>query len=148
MKRKDAGFSLVEVLVSIVVLALVVIPLCTSLVMAIRMNTKADALLKAQLAVSSTVEELMASGINWDSLKEKEEETTTTTESGANVLTFAKGNVIIAIETVADTSYYIVTVSYDDDLENDGEYLVSVETSIRAATVTPDDTESGEGDGQ
>lgn len=139
MKRKDAGFSLVEVLVSIVLLAGIVIPICTSLVMCVRMNAKTDALLQAQLAVSSEVEKLMATGINWESLKESEEKAITTAESGADVLTFARGNVIIAIETAADTSYYNVTVSYDDDLENDGEYLVSVETAIRAV--------SGEGDG-
>ena len=122
MKRKDAGFSLVEVLVSIVILALVVVPLCTGLVMSVRMNAKADALLQAQLAVSSEIEKLMATGIS-GVIDEK-------TEDG----------IVIKATKVTDSPYYNVTVSYDEDLEDeDNEYLVSVETFIRAV--------SGEGDG-
>ena len=121
MKRKDAGFSLVEVLVSIVILALVVVPLCTGLVMSVRMNAKADALLQAQLAVSSEIEKLMATGIS-GVIDEK-------TEDG----------IVIKATKVTDSPYYNVTVSYDEDLEDeDNEYLVSVETFIRAV--------SGEGD--
>ena len=124
MKRKDAGFSLVEVLVSIVILALVVVPLCTGLVMSVRMNAKADALLQAQLAVSSEIEKLMATGIDENSIP-------TPTDT----------HVVVTVERdPADSPYYNVTVSYDEDLEDeDNEYLVSVETFIRAM--------SGEGDG-
>lgn len=65
MKRKhNEGFTLVELLVSIVILAAVVIPTCTSLVLSYRLNAKTDELTKAQLAVSSTVETLMAKGID------------------------------------------------------------------------------------
>ena len=121
--KKDAGFSLVEVLVSIVILALVVVPLCTGLVMSVRMNAKADALLQAQLAVSSEIEKLMATGIDENSIP--------TTDT----------HVVVTVERdPADSPYYNVTVSYDEDLEDeDNEYLVSVETFIRAV--------SGEGDG-
>ena len=122
MKQKqNAGFSLVEVLVSIVILALVVVPLCTGLVMSVRMNAKADALLQAQLAVSSEIEKLMATGIS---------ESINDTESTIN---------IVATLDADNPYYYNVTVSYDDE-NNEGEYLVSVETIIRAV--------SGEGDGE
>lgn len=64
MKRKhNEGSSLIEVLVGIVVLALIVVPTCTSLVMSARINAKAEQLLQDQLAVSSAVETLMAEGI-------------------------------------------------------------------------------------
>ena len=64
MKKKyNEGFSLVESLVAIAVLALIVIPCCSGIVMAFRMNAKADQLMQAQLAVSSAVETLMAEGI-------------------------------------------------------------------------------------
>ena len=64
MKTKhNEGFSLIEVLVSIVVLAAITIPCCSSLVLSYRMNQKADEMLKAQLAVSSAVESLMATGL-------------------------------------------------------------------------------------
>ena len=130
MKQKqNAGFSLVEVLVSIVILALVVVPLCTGLVMSVRMNAKADALLQAQLAVSSEIEKLMATGIDWESLEETY--TPEQLEDGVKVITVTNSNIAIAIKTVASTPYYNVTVSYDEDPETDGEYLVSVSTTIR-----------------
>lgn len=64
--RNDAGFSLVEVLVSITILAAVVLPVCSALLMAVRMNERTDELMHAQLAVSSAVETLMAEGIPGD----------------------------------------------------------------------------------
>lgn len=64
MKNKqEDGFSLIEVVLAMVILALIVVPTCTSLVLSFRVNAKADAMLQAQLAVSSAVEELMAQGI-------------------------------------------------------------------------------------
>lgn len=64
MKNKhNEGFTLVELLVSIVILAAIVLPTCTSLVLSYRMNAKTDDLMQAQLAVSSAVETLMARGI-------------------------------------------------------------------------------------
>ena len=64
MKNKqDGGFSLIEAVLAMVILALIVVPTCTSLVLSFRVNAKAEALLQAQLAVSSAVEELMAKGI-------------------------------------------------------------------------------------
>lgn len=64
MKNKqDGGFSLIEVVLAMVILALIVVPTCSSLVLSFRVNAKAEALLQAQLAVSSAVEQLMAKGI-------------------------------------------------------------------------------------
>ena len=64
MKKNNGGFSLIEVLVAIVVLAAVVIPTCSALVLSHRLNAETDKLMKAQLAVSSAVETLMAEGID------------------------------------------------------------------------------------
>lgn len=63
-KQNDGGFSLIEVLVAMVMLAAIVVPTCTSLVLSTKVNQKADALMKAKLAVSSAVETLMAQGID------------------------------------------------------------------------------------
>lgn len=63
-KKNNEGFSLVEVLVAIVILAAIVIPACTSLVLSHRINAKTDSMLRSQLAVSSAAEALMAEGIN------------------------------------------------------------------------------------
>ena len=65
MKTKhDQGFSLIEVLVAIVILAAFVVPTCSALVLSARMNAKAQALMQAQLDVSSAVETLMARGVD------------------------------------------------------------------------------------
>lgn len=64
MKRKnDQGFSLVEVLVAIVILAAFTVPTCSALVLSARMNEKTQTLMQAQLAVSSALEDLSAKGI-------------------------------------------------------------------------------------
>ncbi len=67
--RHNDGFSLIETLIAIVVLGIVVVPVCTSLVLSVRINNKTEELLQAQLAVSSAVETLMAEGISADKIK-------------------------------------------------------------------------------
>lgn len=65
MKRKsEAGFSLVEVLVSMVILGLTIVPMMSGMVVALKSIGMADEMMHAQLAVSSAVEELMAEGIS------------------------------------------------------------------------------------
>ena len=64
MKRNNAGFTLIEVLISIVILGLVVVPVCSGLLVSVRVNDRAEQVLEAKLAVSSAVEELMAEGID------------------------------------------------------------------------------------
>lgn len=67
MKNKNnAGFSLVEVLVAIVLLGTLVVPICSSLMLTFRLNEKTDTLLQSQLDVSSAAETLMAVGIDED----------------------------------------------------------------------------------
>lgn len=62
-KNRAAGFSLIEVLAAITVLGLIAAPIGTSLVMSHRLNARSQQLMQAQLAVSNTVETLMAEGI-------------------------------------------------------------------------------------
>lgn len=67
MKKHNGGYSLIEILVAISILAVIVVPTCTGMVMSFQMNAKANQLMQAELAVSSAVEELMAEGIREDS---------------------------------------------------------------------------------
>lgn len=62
-QKHNAGFSLVEVLVAITVLAILFVPTCTSLLMSMNLNAGTEAMMRAEFAVSSAVEKLMAEGI-------------------------------------------------------------------------------------
>lgn len=136
MKHKhNEGFTLVELLISMVILAAIVLPTCTSLVLSYRMNAKTEKMMQAQLAVSSTVETLMAEGIDADRIKtiiEKREPDAEIVydfawEGEAFSKTDDYPDVIITIDQENSTdAYYAITVT-----DNDG--LVSVDTHIRVA---------------
>lgn len=136
MKQKhNAGFSLVEILVAIVLLGAVVVPTCTSLVLGMDLNGRTAKLMKAQLAVSSAVETLMAEGItaSSDSYTLTEE---TSIENGVEVkkkvVEFQNDYGVTAVVLPADAEdrYYTVNVTSDDG-------LVSVRTTIRAGKEAP-----------
>ena len=112
MKKHNEGFSLVETLVAITVLAIIVVPTCTSMVMSVRMNAKAKTLMQAELAVSSAVETLMAEGIV---------EGQTYTFPGVKVVVSSDGN----LETI-ESHYKVNVTSQDAD-------SVAVETYVRSA---------------
>lgn len=107
--KNNGGFSLVEILVAMAILASVVIPVCSSMVLAVRVNGKAEAMMKARLAVSSAVETLMAEGAE----KEKDYESD-----------FPGVKITV---TDADEAYYYNVVVEDEAK------LVTVTTTIRAA---------------
>ena len=126
MKNKqDGGFSLIEVVLAMVILALIVVPTCTSLVLSFRVNAKAEALLQAQLAVSSAVEELMAKGITDDYVA------SLTAETGEDGLTYYYSSQFadLRFELTDEGDYYSLTVM-------DREELVSVDTDIRDYTTS------------
>lgn len=104
--KNNAGYSLVEVVVAIAILALIIVPVSTGMVTAFKMNAKAEQLMQAELAVSSAVEELMANGID------------------GTVETYP--NVTIKTDLSDDGLYYEVTVTSDNVSG------VKVETYIRA----------------
>ena len=129
-KKYDEGFTLVELLVSIVILAAIVLPTCSSLVLSYRMNAKTNQMMQAQLAVSSAVEKLMAEGISPNKAK------TAITSGSDGMYDFLDANgaegavdfypdVVITIAKADENgAYYLVTVS-------DNEGLVTVTTHIR-----------------
>lgn len=65
-RRNDEGATLIEIMVAIALLAIIVIPACSSLILSHKINAKTEKMLQAQLAVSSAVETLMAEGVPED----------------------------------------------------------------------------------
>jgi len=61
--RERCGSTLLEVVVSVAVLGLLVVPISSGILMSMRINEKSDDMLRARLAVSSAVETIMAEGI-------------------------------------------------------------------------------------
>ena len=131
-KKNNEGFSLVECLVAIAVLALIVVPCCSGIVMAFRMNAKADQLMQAQLAVSSAVETLMAEGIPYDTAETQDGKDYGKTSDEydrfpeVRILVVPKGAYTVDEKTYY--TYYEVEVSSDLDAD------VEVCTTIRAVT--------------
>ena len=122
--KNNAGSALVEVLMSITILALLVVPICSGMLLSARVNAKGEAILRARLAVSSAINIMMAEGIDAKNIEAPLHDYNNLAESGE-----------IKIDIVAQGTYYDVTVADKDD-------LVSVTTKIRPVK-PPVDGEGG-----
>lgn len=96
-KRKvnNAGFSLVELLVSIVILAIIVVPLLNSFLTAARTNAKAKRVLEATTAGQNLVEDIKAKSVEdfvTGGAASGAAISTPLTDAGGNPLTDADGN--------------------------------------------------------
>lgn len=112
--KNNGGFSLVEILVAMAILASVVIPVCSSMLVSVRINAKAEAVLNARLAVSSAVETLRAEGYSEELEQLLENET-------------------LEISAAPDGTapYYNIKVAVKDEAGS-GDYLVEVDTVVSA----------------
>lgn len=113
-KERTAGFSLLEVVVAIAILGLVSAPICSSLILAGRINAHSQAVMEAHLNVRTAVEILMQDGVTEASDEYRKDE-------------FPNVKITTEKEHLSDP-YYHVTVS-DRRTEPP---LVTVETDIRA----------------
>ena len=132
-KQNNAGFSLVEVLLAMLILSAIVIPVCSSILLSVKVNTRANDILQARVDVSSAVETLMAQGIPWDYqgedlLGEEFAETGIQVQIEKYVAPEAQADGEEEEEEKEETpAFFVVTVS---DREEDP--LVTVTTKIRA----------------
>lgn len=112
-KERTAGFSLLEVVVAIAIIGLISAPICTSLILAGRINAHSQAVMEAHLNVRTAVETLMKDGV---------------TEASDNYHPDEFPNVTIKTKKEDSSDpYYHVTVS-----DKHTEPLVTVETYVRA----------------
>lgn len=113
-KERTAGFSLLEVVVAIAIIGLISAPICTSLILAGRINAHSQAVMEAHLNVRTAVETLMKDGVTAESTDYRAGE-------------FPKVTIETKKEHDSDP-YYHVTVS-DKPTK-----LVTVETFVRAVS--------------
>ena len=111
-KERTAGFSLLEVVVAVAIIGLISAPICTSLILAGRINAHSQAVMEAHLNVRTAVETLMKDGVTAESKNYRADEFP---------------NVTIKTEKDGENPYYHVTVS-----DKPTEPLVKVETYVRA----------------
>lgn len=114
-KERTAGFSLLEVVVAIAIIGLISAPICSSLILAGRINAHSQAVMEAHLNVRTAVETLMKNGV---------------TEESDNYHVDDCSNV--TIKTKKDPKgkpYYRVTVK-----DKPTDPLVTVETYVRAVS--------------
>lgn len=111
-KERTAGFSLLEVVVAIAIIGLISAPICTSLILAGRINAHSQAVMEAHLNVRTAVETLMKDGV---------------TAASADYCAEKFPNLTVEMVKDSKNPYYHVTVS-----DKRTEPLVTVETYIRA----------------
>lgn len=113
-KERTAGFSLLEVVVAIAIIGLISAPICSSLILAGRINAHSQAVMEAHLNVRTAVETLMKDGVTEENNKYRERDFPNVT-----------------VKTVKDSTnpYYLVTVS-----DKHTEPLVTVVTYVRAVS--------------
>lgn len=113
-KERTAGFSLLEVVVAIAIIGLISAPICSSLILAGRINAHSQAVMEAHLNVRTAVETLMKDGV---------------TEANPAYRKSDFPNVTIKTEKDGENPYYRVTVS-----DKPTEPLVTVKTYVRAVS--------------
>lgn len=113
-KERTAGFSLLEVVVAIAIIGLISAPICSSLILAGRINAHSQAVMEAHLNVRTAVETLMKDGV---------------TEPNPAYRKSDFPNVTIKTEKDGENPYYRVTVS-----DKPTEPLVTVKTYVRAVS--------------
>lgn len=113
-KERTAGFSLLEVVVAIAIIGLISAPICSSLILAGRINAHSQAVMEAHLNVRTAVETLMKDGVTEENNKYRERDFS---------------NVTIITEKDVGDPYYHVTVS-----DKPTDPLVTVETYVRAVS--------------
>lgn len=100
--KKNDGYTLLEVVVSMLVLAIIAAPIGSAFVVSARVNAYADKVFQARLAVSSAAEQLMAEGVEVD-------RDNNVTNNLGNLNVTATANDVIVVDDL-----YEVTITSED----------------------------------
>ena len=95
--KERCGAALLEVLISIAMLGLLMVPISSGILLSLHINEKSDDIMQARLAVSSAVETIMATGI----------------ESADAVQSMDLPDVVIDDGITAENGYWTLTVRSD-----------------------------------
>ncbi len=104
--KKNDGYTLLEVVVSMLVLAIIAAPIGSAFVVSARVNAYADKVFQARLAVSSAAEQLMAEGVEVD--------TTSGTSTVKNLSNSEKVKATVTNDPIPAGDLYTVTISSTD----------------------------------
>ena len=121
-----------EVVLAITILGLVSAPICSSLVLAARVNARSREVMTAQMNVSSAVERLMAEGVT---------KTKTVDEGTANEKVLVEEPSFIGI--TAEVTGGSETVGYYELEVYDAQEFVTVETAVKATPPAPEENAGG-----
>lgn len=95
--RKNGGYTLIETMISIVILAIIVVPTGNSIVLSYKVNAKTEALMDAELRLTSAVEYLKFYG--YEESKDYEEALGVSYEKSGNSIVIECGGVAMKVST-------------------------------------------------
>ncbi len=95
--RKNGGYTLIETMIAIVILAIIVVPTGSSIVLSYKINAKTEALMDAQLRLTSAVEYLKFYG--YEESKDYEEVLGVTCEKSGDSIVIKCGGVAMNVST-------------------------------------------------
>ena len=91
--KERCGAALLEVLISIAMLGLLMVPISSGILLSLHINEKSDDIMQARLAVSSAVETIMAVGVGRYSAPEDLTITPNAVTNGNGSIVYWKVNV-------------------------------------------------------
>jgi|GEM_PF-3760121 len=120
--KERCGAALLEVMISIAMLGLLMVPISSGILMSFRINQRSDEIMQARLAVSSAVETIMAEGVE-----------NYTLTVGSN---FQLNDTTVSVDGLTNNCWNI-TVSCPIGADGSGD-TVSVTTCIRSKYIRAD----------
>ena len=119
MKKKNAGYTLVELLISVTVLALIAVPLTRAFVSAARVNDRTRRQSQAQNVAQNALEEVQA--LSWDTIRDTYTTISESQEMSGNVTTaYQREYDVITAEQRTYTVTVYLSPAYEPEMDGYG----------------------------